>query len=424
MRTDLPVPLLAVLVAGALAVVASFVALGALWRTSRLRADAGTPLPLGLQRVVDNPGLRGVLRAVVLAATLFVVGVALVGPRESSFNLAPYAFYVTFWVGLVPASLLLGPVWRAVNPLRTLYAGLARLSGPPPGAGSASRLGLWPAAVVLLAYAWLELVFPDRAVPQTLGVVLVVHGVLQLVAALWYGPDWFARGDPFEVYSTLLGRLAVVGRRADGRLVLRNPLAGADGTPAEPGLAAFVTVLVGSTAFDGVTRATWYQSRYALDGADALTPTLALLLVVGLVAGLYALATTVAGRSTGTPGAPGAYAHSVVPIAAGYAVAHYFSLLVLEGQLTWILVSNPFAQDGVDLFGTWRNEVDLLAVSPSTIASVQISAIVLGHVVGVVLAHDRAVRLAGTARGARRSQYPLLAVMVGLTVGGLGLLLG
>ena len=420
-RTDLPVPLAAVLVGGALAVLASFVALGALWRTSRLRGDrAGTPLPPVVQRVVDSPVVLGVLRALVLVVTVFVLVVALLGPREASFNLAPYAFYVTFWVGLVPASLLLGPVWRAVNPLRTLYAGLARLTGPAPGADALPRLGLWPAAAVLLAYAWLELVYPDRAVPQTVGLVLVVYGVLQLVAALWYGPDWFAHGDAFEAYSTLLGRLAVVGRRDDGRLVLRSPLDGADGTAAQPGLAAFVTVLVGSTAFDGVTRATWYQSRYALDGADVVTPTLGLLIVIGLVAGLYALAT----RASGTPDAPGAYAHSVVPIAAGYAVAHYFSLLLLEGQLTWILASNPFALDGVDLFGTWRNEVDLLAVQPGTIAAVQITAIVLGHVVGVVLAHDRAVRLSGSAGAARRSQYPLLAVMVGLTVGGLGLLLG
>ena len=424
-RTDLPVPVLAVLLAGGLAVVASFAALGALWRTSKLRGDAaGTPLPAGLQRAAESPLLRGVLRAVVLVVTLFVVFVALLGPTESSFNLAPYAFYVTFWVGLVPASLLLGPVWRAVSPLRTLYAGLARISGPPPGAGGPARLGLWPAVVGLLAYAWLELVFPDRAVPQTLGLVLVVYGVVQLVAALWYGPDWFASGDAFEAYSTLLGRLSVLGRRDDGRLVLRNPLDGADGTPVQPGLAAFVTVLVGTTAFDGVTRATWYQSRYGLNGGDVLTPTLGLLLVVALVSGLYLLATALAGRLTGTAGAPGTYAHSVLPIAAGYAVAHYFSLLLLEGQLTWILASNPFGQDGVDLFGTYRNEVDLTAVSPSTIAAVQISAIVLGHVLGVVLAHDRAVRLAGHARQARRSQYPLLVVMVGLTVGGLGLLLG
>jgi hypothetical protein len=139
---------------------------------------------------------------------------------------------------------------------------------------------------------------------------------------------------------------------------------------------------------------------------------------------LYAAATSFAGRWTGIRGAPALFAHSVVPIAAGYAIAHYFSLLFFEGQLTWILLSNPFGQDGVDLFGTYRNSVDLTVLSPHTIAVVQVGAIVLGHVLGVVLAHDRAVRLSGRDRDARRAQYPLLLLMVGLTVGGLGLLLG
>jgi len=422
-RSDLPVPLWSVLVAGALAVLVSFAALSLLWRTPRLRGDlSGAPLPAAAARVLDSRVLRGALRAVVLAVTLGVVFVALLGPDETTFNLAPYAFYVTFWAGIVPASLLLGPVWRAVNPLRTLHAGLARLTGPAPGDGGVPRLGLWPATGFLLAYAWLELVYPDRAVPQTLGLVLVGYGVVQLVAALWYGADWFAAGDAFEVYSTLLGRLSPLGRRADGRSVLRSPLDGADGTPVVPGLAAFTTVLVGSTAFDGVSRATWYLDAFS--SATATATTLVLLMVVALVAGLYALATRVGGRLAGIAGAADLFAHSVVPIAAGYAVAHYFSLLVFEGQLTWILSSNPLGQDGVDLFGTYRNELDLTTVSPRTIAAVQVGAIVVGHVVGVVLAHDRAVRLAGRAREARRSQYPLLAVMVGLTVGGLGLLLG
>ncbi|MCW2620388.1 MAG: hypothetical protein JWR28_3537, partial [Modestobacter sp.] len=107
--------------------------------------------------------------------------------------------------------------------------------------------------------------------------------------------------------------------------------------------------------------------------------------------------------------------------AAGYALAHYFSLLVLDGQLTWILASDPF-RTGLDLFGTAGNAVNYTAISPRTISLVQVSAIVLGHVLGVVLAHDRAVRVApGRALVA---QYPLLVVMVLFTVGGLGLLLG
>lgn len=424
-RSDLPVPLLAVLAAGAAAVLASFLVLGALWPASRLRGDrAGRPLPAAVQRVLDSGLLRAAARAVVLALAVLVVVVALLGPSESSFNLAPYAFYVTFWVGLVPASLLLGGVWAAVNPLRTLHAGMSRLTGPPPGPGGLVRLGLWPATGFLLAYAWVELVFPGRAVPRTLGVLLVTYAFVQLVAALWYGPGWFAHGDVFEVYGTLLGRLSPLGRRADGRWVLRNPLDGADATPLAPGLAGFVTTLVATTAFDGLTRATWYQTRFATGDPGVVVPTAGLLLCVLAVGGLYAGATALAGRSTGTPDAAARFAHSVIPIAAGYAIAHYFSLLLIEGQYTWVLASNPFAQQGVDLFGTYRNALDLAAVGPTTIATVQIAAIVVGHVLGVVLAHDRAVRLAGTAPRARTCQYPLLAVMVGLTVGGLQLLLG
>ena len=422
-RSDLPVPLTAVLVAGALAVLVSFGALSALWRTPRLgAATAGRPLPVAPARLLDAAVPRALVRGLVLVAALVVVVVALLGPTETAFNLAPYAFYVTFWVGLVPVSLLLGPVWRAVNPLRTLHAGLARLTGPAPGADGLARLGLWPATGFLLAYAWVELVMPGRAVPRTLGLLLVSYALAQLAFALWYGPGWFARGDAFEVYSTLLGRLSPLGRDEQGRWVLRNPLDGAAGTPAQPGLAAFVVTLVGTTAYDGVTRATWYADL--VPGPGVLAPTVVLLLTVLTVGGLYAAASRLAGRLTATRGAPAAFAHSILPIAAGYAAAHYVSLLLLEGQLTWILASNPFAQEGVDLFGTYRNELDLTAIGPDAIAAVQVLAIVLGHVLGVVLAHDRAVRLAGTPGAARRSQYPLLAVMVALTVGGLGLLLG
>lgn len=424
-RSDLPVPLLAVLVAGTLAVVVSFAALGTLWKTSRLRGDrAGRVLPTGLQRLLDGRLLPAVLRTLTLLCTVFVIVVALVGPAESSFNLAPYAFYVTFWVGIVPASLVLGAVWRVVNPLRTIHAGLARLTGPAPGAHTVPRLGLWPATGFLLGYAWVELVLPGRAVPHTLGLLLVGYAVVQLVAALWYGPEWFAAGDAFEAYSTLLGRLSPLGRRADGRWVLRNPLDGADATPMVPGLAAFVTALVGTTAFDGLGRTTYYQNHYVVNGSETGVPTLGLVLTVLLVSGLYALAATLAARATHTSRGPAVFAHSMVPIAAGYAIAHYFSLLFFEGQLTWILLSNPFGVDGVDLFGTYRNTVDLTVLSPHTIAAVQVVAVIGGHVLGVVLAHDRAVRVAGLNRAARTAQYPLLALMVGLTLLALRLLLG
>jgi hypothetical protein len=424
-RADLPVPLELALVGGAAAVLVSFAALGLLWPHSRLRGErAGRPLPGWLQAAVDNPALIWVLRLVVLALTLLVVAVGLAGPPETTSNLAPYAFYITFWVGLVPLSLLLGPVWARLNPLRTLHAGLSALTGPAPAAHRLPALGYWPAFVALLVFGWLELAYPDRARPATVGAFLVLYGVAQLVAALWFGPGWFARGDAFEVVASLWARLSPFGRREDGVLVVRNPLDGVDGLRTQTGLAAVVVGLLGITAFDGVTRTQWWQTGPGAAGDQvALPSTIGLVLTVLAVSGLYAGATAVASRTGwgGTDG-PTQFAASIVPIALGYHVAHYFSLLLLDGQLTWILASDPF-QTGADLFGTAGNRIDLTAVSPDTIAGVQVASIVLGHVLGVVLAHDRAVRLCLPGRS-RTSQYPLLLVMVAFTVAGLYLLLG
>ena len=141
-RADLPVPLTLALYGAGLTVAISFLALVLLWRRPRLQGTAtGRPLPAVVQRVVDGPFLRPALRAVVLALTLLVLVVALLGPPSANDNLAPYVLYVTLWVGLIPASLLLGPAWAYVNPLRTLHAGLARLTGPAPAADRLPALG-------------------------------------------------------------------------------------------------------------------------------------------------------------------------------------------------------------------------------------------------------------------------------------------
>ena len=65
---------------------------------------------------------------------------------------------------------------------------------------------------------------------------------------------------------------------------------------------------------------------------------------------------------------------------------------------------------------------NLAIVSPNTIWYVQVGALVVGHVAGLAIAHDRAVALFSDRRDALRSQYPLLALMVLYTVGGLWLL--
>ncbi|MEU0570080.1 hypothetical protein ABZ297_32510 [Nonomuraea sp. NPDC005983] len=392
-RSDLPIPLFYAYAGAFAALVVSFLALGLLWADSRFRGDrAGRVLAL---RLPARP-----LRVLTLVAAVYTLGWLVAGPEEG--NAAPYLVYVLFWVGLVPASLLFGPVWRLLNPFRLLPD---RPRRPLP-----RRLGYWPAAAGLLAFTWMELVAPEPAATGTLMAFAALYAAAQVTGTLRYGHAWLERGDPFEVYSTLVGHLSPLGRRADGRIVLRSPFDGLDAVQPAPGLVATVCVLLGSTGYDGFSSAPiWVDALQSGPLGHTGLGTLGLLAAVAAVAALYGACLWLAGLIGGARGLAPRFAHSLVPIAIGYLIAHYFSLLVFEGQRAVIL---SFGLDA---------EVNQDAVGPATIATVQVVAIVAGHVVGVVAAHDRSVRLLPPAR-AVAGQIPLFVLMVCYTLGGLTLL--
>ena len=396
----------------------SFLALGLLWSHSRFKGErAGRPLPAAVQRPADARATRLAARTLGLGAALFVVLWLLLGPADPDRNPAPGAVYVLLWVGLVPASLLLGPVWRPLNPLRTLHLLACRAFRRTPESGRPLpvRLGMWPAAAGLLAFTWLELVAPDPASSTALLVFLGVHAAVHLTGAAVYGAHWFDHADAFEVYSGLLARLSPLGRRpADGRLVVRSPFNGLDATPQLPGLVATVCVMLGSTAYDGFSDAPrWITTVQTSALGRTTTATLGLLAAVALVATLYALC---AGATRlvcggGLPRPLTAFAHSLVPIALGYLVAHYFTLFATEGPRTLALAS-----------GADRPEAPEPPLGPGGVATLQVFAIVTGHVLGVIAAHDRSVRLMPPRR-AVIGQLPLLVLMIAYTVGGLALLI-
>lgn len=418
-RGDLPVPTSLAALGAGLAIVISFAVLGLLWRRPRLRGStAGLPWPRLLGRAADSVPLRILLRGLTLVAALAVCFVGLAGAQTPALNLAPWAFYITFWVGLVPASLLLGPVWRVLNPLRLVHAGLAAVLRLDPDRGAVTlprAVGYWPAVAALVGFAWFELVYPQGSVPAHVAWFVLVYGAVHTLAALVFGRRWFDRGDGFEAYSALLGSLAPLGRRADGRLVLRNPLDGLDAIRPAPGLVGVIVVLVGSTAYDGLSGTLWWETTVPTGTG---IETLALVGAILVIAAIYVLGTASLVGPEARAG-PASFAHAIVPIAAGYAIAHYFSLLIFDGQRVVILASDPFAT-GANLFGTADRVVSYAVVSVTTIALVQIGAIVLGHLVAAVAAHDRAVRLF-PAGAAVRVQFPLLAAMVILTIGAVAL---
>ncbi|WP_231126156.1 hypothetical protein [Motilibacter aurantiacus] len=433
-RQDLPIPFSYALIGAALALVLSFVLLGVLWRNPKLTGErAGLPLPDNVARVLDSPAPAWVLRVVGLVVTAWF-GTSLLFGEDIATNPAPYAIFILLWIGIVPLSVLFGPVWRYLNPLRTLHALLATALRTRPEDGLyalSPRVGYWPAAVGLFAFVWLELVAPDRATLPVLRAWVAAYAGVHLICAAVFGSRWFDRGDAFEVYSAFFGKLSPLGRREDGRLVLRNPLDGMASLRPAPGLVAVVAVMLGSTAWDSYSGSTRWVSYAQQAEHRTLVGTLGLLGAVVLVGLVLVAAALLAGRlghveQSGRERVPlrevpGEFAHTIVPIALGYVVAHYYSLFVLEGQRTLILATDP-VQSGADYLRLRDAAIQASFITPTSVSVIQVVAVVTGHVLGVVLAHDRGVRLFPHAR-AVAGQLPLLVVMVGYTCAGLALLL-
>jgi hypothetical protein len=424
---DLPIPAeLAIAGAGA-ALALSFLVLALAWRSARFDPPRpGRDAPAWLARTVDRPAFGWAVRTAGLAFFLYVLWAAVAGP-DLLINPTFGVVYVLLWVGLVPASLLFGPFYRAVSPVRTLNLLVTRVIGGDPDRGVRNLpawVGAWPAAIGLFAFVWLELVYPDSTYLGPVRLWFAVYFAVMLVGSALFGTRWLERADPFEVYSTLVGHLSVFGRRDDGTLVLRSPLANLATLRPMPGLVAVVAVLFGSTAFDSFKDSNvWLRFTQSTDLPVTWVNTGVLLgfcLVVGLTFTLATMATGT-GEDLRRGSLPAGFAHSVVPIIVGYMVAHYLTLLVETGQQTVIYLSDPMA-NGSDLLGTSGWEVGYwLSAHPTFLAVTKVLAVLVGHLFGVVAAHDRAVWLL-PRRHQLTGQLPLLLVMVFYTVSGLYLL--
>ena len=438
---DLPVPASFFFTGATIVLVASFILLGALWRRPQLEAHAGgRALPRGLSSFLLSRPVHTVLQTAAVVVFVLTLATALFGTTIELLNFAPTFVYVIFWLGLPLLSLIFGDVWRVLSPWRALADAsvwLLEWSGREarPVLEWSERWGRYPAAGALFAFVALELAHPRPAFPRTLGIAIALYSYWALAGMAVYGREqWTRSGEGFAVAFGLLARIAPFAVR-DGRVVIRWPCTGLGGPDRVPGALMFVAVMLGSTSFDGFSRSTSWQNlqtNVRADLADSSGRVVDLVMTFVSVAGLAAFVgavvvtyfavvwgarTLVHGERSLVPD----FVLSLVPIAAAYLAAHYFSLFVINGQFIVPLVSDPFGREW-DLFGTADFAPNLAVVSPRTVWYFQVSALVVGHVAGLAIAHDRAVALFDDRRTALRSQYPLLALMVLYTVGGLWLL--
>jgi len=435
-RADLPIPEWLFGWGAAMVLVVSFVGLAVLWPEPRLQTPGWRPLPGGIGRALASRPVDIVCGAFGVFLVGVVVYAGLRGTPSPAANFTPTFIYVVFWLGLVPLSVLFGDVFRAFNPWRAIGRAVAWVARTASGGELPApleyprRLGRWPAAASLFGFAVIELVIADGDSPRTLAIAVLVYSALTSLGMALYGVErWIDRGEAFSVYYNLFARLSVV-ETLDGEVGLRKPLSGLPQLVRLPGTVALLAVMIGSVSFDGFSsKSIWngatpdiskfFQDSVGLSPQHSLELTFLLGLVsaILIVAGLYWLAVLGAkgvGGGFSASRLASEFVHSLVPIALAYVAAHYFTLLLFQGQGLFALMSDPLG-DGSDIFGTAGTQIDYGLIGATATWYWQVGFVVAGHVAALMLAHDRAVALYDDPRLAVRSQYWMLAVMVCFT---------
>jgi hypothetical protein len=443
-RRDLPVPAWLFAWGASLVLIVSFALLSVAWTTARLQREEWRPVPRWISRALLNPEVDVLCGSIGVGLFALVLYAGFRGISDPTQNFSIIFVFYTFWLGTVLVSVLLGDIFRAFNPWRALgrlvsggFRLIAGQSAPAP-LRYPDRLGRWPAVLGVLLFVWLELIAGAGVSPSPhdIAVATVIYSAITFACMALFGvEEWVGRGETFNAYFGMFARLGPFEARR-GELGVRKFLTGAPQWAAVPGAAALVLASIAVTSFDGSQEGAlsgaiqWTFERLSdvglsLPDSFRVADTIWLLIVFLGVSLLYWLGVQGMHTVRGSPPVREllrSFAHTLIPIALAYQVAHYFSAFLYQeqAQFTYIL-SDPLGR-GSDLFGTAGGGINYGIVGSNTVWYVQVAALVIGHVVALTLAHDRALGVYDNVRNASRSQYFMLAVMVGFTCFGLFLL--
>ena len=443
-RYDLPVPLGLYMSAAGAAVVLSFVAIGIF-----AKRDIGDRYPQKnlrqwkAARFLAHPVTVELVR--VLSALTFIVYLlaGLFGTEDPNANLVPTMTWVVFWVGIAYVSALVGDIWVLTNPWKIIFGYAEALTWEMAGKELAryepypERLFAWPAVLLFLVFAWVEVVYTASGVPLNIAALALAYSVVTLLGMWWFGrEEWLRNGEVFTIVFGFLAAFAPTqitdppddGVSTDHGFSLRPWGAGLLAVP-QPALsrAALLLLMLATVSFDGfVETGTWtellldlfpvfsFLGAYAFSGIT----TLGLIVAPFVFFGVFALTAWLMGwlvkSSLSTTELVCTFVFSLVPIALAYHIAHFFSFLVIQGQRMFSLASDPFGW-GWDLFGTSDYAIDIGVVNARFIWFLSIAAIVIGHIVAVYVAYVYALRTFGKGT-AMFSQAPMLALMAGYTM--------
>jgi hypothetical protein len=446
-RYDLPIPLSFYLLGAAAAVVVSFIIVGLFVRElPRARPYTGLDLmATALGRWIASPSLVLALKLLALAGFIITIVAGFRGDQNPYRNIAPTMVWTIAWVGLAYVSAFVGNLWAAINPWRTIFEWVETMVQGITGRPELglrlpypAALGVWPAFLLLLAFSWIELVYPNPAVPRTIAWLALAYSILTFTGMFLFGRDcWLERGEVFTLVFGTFARFAPIEiRTSPHRQMWLRPFGAGlvEGGAASTSMMAFVLLLLATVLYDGALGTPeWGKLEGAITAHMSALGGFKLVAIrtAGLVAfwlvfcgayvGVSAIMSAVTERRLAPLVIARSFAFTLVPIAIGYHFAHYFTFLLIQGQYIIPLASDPFGF-GWNLFGTAGYRVDIAIVDARFTWLTAVTAILIGHVAAVYLAHVKAMQVLDTRSVALRSQVPLTGLMVVYTFVSLSIL--
>jgi hypothetical protein len=443
-RYDLPITLALYLYGGAAVVVISFV-LVVLFSGARTTPEAVSyPRRRApwLAVIARSQAVRVIGGALGVLGLLAVVVTGLSGAPDALRNPSAYLVWIYLWVGLVLVTGLVGNVWRLLNPFAALYdLGAALCRTPRPRTQLPARLGIWPAAILFLGIAWLELGSGQASVPHVIAGAAIGYTVLTLAGMAVFGRDsWLQHCEALTVLFGIVSRFAPLEVNRDERGNVVEAWVRPWGTgllaPVTPGWdrIVFVILMLSNLAFDGIEATPpWFAIASTQPAvAVALGPSWRVVVYSAGLAGLALVFLAVfvvfmrlviyfGVTEVDRLAAMTSFALTLVPIALAYDLAHNYTYLVVQGQALIPLLADPLAK-GWNLLPTRGYQPSWALAGPATVWLMQVVLIVIGHVLAVYLAHLRSLQWFRTARNAVLSQYPMLVLMVAYTMTSLWIL--
>jgi hypothetical protein len=266
-RFDLPLPLWLWLTGAGTTIVLTFAVIALFVHEQTF--DAECPrlnlTRFGFFRAIAHPAVIALLRLLAVALFVLILCTGAFGVQSPYTNLITTMVWVVWWVGFAFVCALIGDAWALANPLRTIFVYGEALHGRLTRGRALSqrlpyptRLGVAPAIVLFLCFAWCELIWRNKDVPFDLAALVTGYAAITWLGMFVYGRDvWLRNGEAFAVAFGVLARFAPLavsthGTKATPQLSLRPPGAGlVTRKPVHASYLVFILLMLASVTFDG-----------------------------------------------------------------------------------------------------------------------------------------------------------------------------